>query len=706
MANETFVPPKAPKDLCFNEINFVQTVFDTDKFLQEHKANVSLEKLRDDLGIYLKILRSAMIELINRDYTDFVSLSSNLIGLDQAINNLATPLGQLKEEVKQVKQCLDDTITDMTNNLDKYQNIRDKRQSIHSLIRFHKSITKLADILSSCDKNINTSKPDVLERAAMQFNQLKFHFSRCQGDLSSDYISKMSDLDEQLKHSLSLLLVSYVKHKDILLLERCLRIYISLDKVKDAEEVVRKKIVVPAVENIISDHTFQNDPAGLKGIYVKLENVLDSALKELLDLTLNSQSRTVKGYNFLINSYWPEIEQRIEDYIPMVFAPGNPELFHKRYRETLNFLLKLEQRCHNEDVIVQFKSHFQYTRFLSKWNLPVYFQIRFQEIAGTAESVFSAAISTSSIRQKKDSINNEEFILHATNIVWDCLLRIWTDDVFLPQLLARFWKLCLQLCSRYQEWCKFALKHTWPAVQVNETNQNQGQSLHRLDFLVGLYTDVEKLAKKIPDILTIASAKVVNLSSVIMDSLNDTINESSQCLKSLLPQITEELVGELLRHSGTHLRQISDIPRLFRRTNREVPTKPCAYVRRTLEFLERFSADYRSAVPETSSHWLSLAASGLTQQYISSVTDVLTSVQKTEESLRRLKKIRDKSAGISTTESQGTSDDEKIRIQLLIDVQSYIEIIKELGLTEAEVGNLNQLLQIVETAAKSKAEAK
>ena len=55
--------------------------------------------MRDDLGVYLKILRSAMIELINKDYADFVNLSSNLIGLDKAINNLEIPVGQLREEV-------------------------------------------------------------------------------------------------------------------------------------------------------------------------------------------------------------------------------------------------------------------------------------------------------------------------------------------------------------------------------------------------------------------------------------------------------------------------------------------------------------------------------------------------------------------------------------------------------------------------------
>ena len=62
--------------------------------------------------------------------------------------------------------------------------------------------------------------------------------------------------------------------------------------------------------------------------------------------------------------------------------------------------------------------------------------------------------------------------------------------------------------------------------------------------------------------------------------------------------------------------------------------------------------------------------------YLASVTDVLTSVQKTEESLRRLKKIRDKSTGSLASEIQGISDDEKIRIQLQVDVQSYANMVK------------------------------
>ena len=99
----------------------------------------------------------------------------------------------------------------------------------------------------------------------------------------------MNDLDKELKANLSLLLVSYINQKDTVSLMRCLRIYVSLDNVRCAEEVVRKKIVAPALENIISDYNFQNDPMELKGVYSKLENILDRTLKELLDLTLNPE---------------------------------------------------------------------------------------------------------------------------------------------------------------------------------------------------------------------------------------------------------------------------------------------------------------------------------------------------------------------------------------------------------------------------------
>lgn len=59
----------------------------------------SLETMRDDLGVYLKVLRLAMIELINKDYANFVNLCATLIGFDKAIVKIQVPLGHLNKEV-------------------------------------------------------------------------------------------------------------------------------------------------------------------------------------------------------------------------------------------------------------------------------------------------------------------------------------------------------------------------------------------------------------------------------------------------------------------------------------------------------------------------------------------------------------------------------------------------------------------------------
>ena len=65
--------------LCFDVDRFIGDNFHVDKFVSECKDKVSLHTLREDLEAYYKNIRIALIDLINQDYADFVSLSSNLV---------------------------------------------------------------------------------------------------------------------------------------------------------------------------------------------------------------------------------------------------------------------------------------------------------------------------------------------------------------------------------------------------------------------------------------------------------------------------------------------------------------------------------------------------------------------------------------------------------------------------------------------------
>ena len=56
-------------------------------------------------------------------------------------------------------------------------------------------------------------------------------------------------------------------------------------------------------------------------------------------------------------------------------------------------------------------------------------------------------------------------------------------------------------------------------------------------------------------------------------------------------------------------------------------------------------------------------------RYYETVSDVLSSVKKMEESLKRLKQARKTASSISTSTNGGPTDDAKIRIQLALDVE-------------------------------------
>ncbi|OAD54822.1 Conserved oligomeric Golgi complex subunit 2 [Eufriesea mexicana] len=688
MSKENINLPKVPKDLCFSEIDFLQQNFNVDIFLQEHRKNTKLETMRDDLGIYLKLLRSAMIDLINRDYTDFVNLSSNMIGLDKAINDLQIPLGQLREEVMQIQQTLDDEIISIIHNMNENKKVQKYKRSVFSLQHIYKSLNKLSSILSLNTFLESSIKIDILEQAAAEFNQLQFHISRCELSIINEKHEEAEKLENSYMTFLNELFLACIQEKNSTLLIRCLGIYVTLDKMSDAEILVRTEIVGPLVHNIISIENLQTDLLGLQNIYNKLLSILHVELKQLLDLTIFS----VKGFNFLVNSFWIDVEEKINQYVKCIFAPGDPILFH-------SFLEKLENECVTSESLIALKENSQYKNFLKKWNLPVYFQIRFQEIASKIETILTEPISPTSVRGTLESLVQNDFSLCTTYVIWENLQKIWDNDMYLYQLFHKFWKFSLQICARYQIWTQTVLKEVWP-IENEINNLNKVEHSTRLNFLICLYKDTEKFVNILPSILEIAQLKLKEETSTVLKLLKDSLDETINNLKKIWPQITKEIVNELLKQCVMHLKQVNDIPRLFRRTKRDVPTKPCTYIKNTLAFLINFHADYKKVIPTNVNCWLELALSLLTEHYLASVTDVLTSVQITEESLRRLKQIRDKSMGSLSSEVQGISDNEKIRIQLQVDVQAYVNMITDMEISTLNVLHMKDLLHIVETATK------
>ena len=84
-----------------------------------------------------------------------------------------------------------------------------------------------------------------------------------------------------------------------------------------------------------------------------------------------------------------------------------------------------------------------YENFEKRWQLPVYFQLRWKEIVFTFETAL-----------KEPSTAKDEWALSQSAAAWRALSMCWDPEVHIAELANRFWRLSLQISVRYGEWLR------------------------------------------------------------------------------------------------------------------------------------------------------------------------------------------------------------------------------------------------------------
>ncbi|CAH1637583.1 unnamed protein product [Spodoptera littoralis] len=680
-----FTLPPAPRGLCFDRNDFVKTNFSVDNFLAEHQNVASLETMRDDLGVYLKVLRLAMIELINKDYANFVNLCATLIGFDKAIVKIQVPLGQLNDEVISVKQCLEDAMKELSLWMSQRHGLQKKKQLLKHYSQTINCLKTLDSILKTITLKKRQEQVALADRAAMQYNQLKFSIAKCDSIIKPEHKLQYNEVGGKLIQTLNELLFNFWNNSDEENLLKTLITLASLDRVKESEMLIRKQAVAPLLQDIINEPALQKSKEGLQGIYDRILSLLDTKLKLLLTVTQHSKlSFLVKKYRFLVNCFWCEVENRLEVNLASIFAPGNPQIFYRRYSESVEFIKKLEKYCSADDMKLLHQTS-EYKSFQRRWNLPVYFQIRFQEIAGSYEAAL----------QKSPTLEpNDEFVLRETQKCWNAIQECWSDGVYIEALAHKFWKLTLQLLSRYATWANAYCTQRIPSQKYEPTNVNK----NLIDNSINIYVDIQSLLRKLPHLLELVKTKIPIENK---DLLGQSLKASETILQGTKEKVRDCVVNELYENFNVHLKQVSDIPRLYRKTNRSVPNKPCTYIDVVSNALKEFNEEASKKLDNTFTMELFESLFNvMTVSYYKYVEDVLTSVQKTEESLRRLKQIREMSSPQSS-DSAGVTDGDKIRLQLNVDVVSYGNLARTLRLNVNSVHKFPELSSMVTDAVKN-----
>jgi hypothetical protein len=218
-----------------------------------------------------------------------------------------------------------------------------------------------------------------------------------------------------------------------------------------------------------------------------------------------SKKHQKSEFNFLLNSIFTHVVETIDLNLSQIFSPSDPNQFLLRYKITINFLNKFEQLCTQDlqmpsfEIIKQSKS---YKYFLKKFPINIYFKIRFQEIVTKFEHVFLTVNTGEQHNKSEDELHG--FHLKQSQTLYELLCYCWSNDCYLSCLLSYFWKLNLQLISRYESFYRQTLNDLFPqSTAANAETQQQPVDILNLNVDLKLFSfliaDIKKLCEKLPN---------------------------------------------------------------------------------------------------------------------------------------------------------------------------------------------------------------
>lgn len=116
----------------------------------------------------------------------------------------------------------------------------------------------------------------------------------------------------------------------------------------------------------------------------------------------------------------------------------------QHHETTQAFIRSLEFLAPSVRSIEAMRSHPVYAAFERRWQLPVYFQLRWKDIVSKLEEALSITTIDPSLGSNKDI-----FVTKQAAAVWLAISTSWSAEVYLPELNHRFWKFTLQVSCKF-----------------------------------------------------------------------------------------------------------------------------------------------------------------------------------------------------------------------------------------------------------------
>lgn len=717
---DIFGDPIDAHPLWFKKDSFLQENFDSETYIADLRTFVPFDNLRSELQSHLSSLKHELVELINRDYADFVNLSTKLVDVDGAILRMRAPLMELRDKISSFKESVESSLSALQNRLHQRAEASASREilellldTFHVVSKVEKLIKELPSVASDWSNgdvqsqhgevgtNLRETQSMLLERIASEMNRLKFYMAHAQNlPFIENMEKRIQSASLLLDASLGHCFVDGLGHRDENAIYNCLRAYAAIDNTSGAEEIFRTTVVSPLIESIIpysSPQVGSGTPGDeLEGDYQRIVGCIEKDCKFLLEISSSANSG-LHVFDFLANSILKEVLLAIQKGKPGAFSPGRPTEFLKNYKSSLAFLAQLEGYCTTRSAVTKFRSEAVYIEFMKQWNLGVYFSLRFQEIAGALDSALIAPTLTYS---KSNPGNPEQLILKQSSTLLESLRSCWSEDVLVISCSDKFLRLTLQLISRYSTWLSTGLSARRMGKTVSSPGTEWAISAAPEELIYVLH-DISCLVTELINggYLDSVLQHLSSCPTEVIDLVKQSILHGGKTLENVLPQILETMSQSLVEKCVEDLRQIKGITATYRMTNKPIPVRHSAYASAILRPLKAFldgEATTTYLTKEAREKLLLSVTEEVTNSYYAQAYELVTVARKTESSLQRIRQGAQRRTGASSEVSDNNvSDTDKICMQLFLDVQEYGRNLATLGVEAANFPSYVSLWQCV-----------
>ncbi|XP_065630326.1 conserved oligomeric Golgi complex subunit 2 [Quercus suber] len=733
-ATDFFSDPLDSHPLWFKPSLFLSPNFDSESYISELRTFVPFDTLRSELESHRAALNHELIDLINRDYADFVNLSTKLVDVDASVVRMRAPLLELREKIEQYRASVDRSLVALKNGLKQRSEAASAKETLQILLDTFHVVSKVEKLIKELPSvpadwsngdvnvaernsmsngisaqhvengmNLRETQSMLLERIASEMNRLKFYIAHAQNlpfieNMEKRIQSASLLLDASLGHCFT----DGLEHRDANAIYNCLRAYAAIDNTTSAEEIFRTTIVAPLIQKIIP-HGASTVVAGssideLKNDYQQIKQCVEKDCKFLLEIS-SAENSGLHVFDFLANSILKEVLSALQKGKPGVFSPGRPPEFLKNYKSSLDFLAYLEGYCPSRSAVAKFRAEAIYVEFMKQWSVGAYYSLRLQEIAGDLNSALTTASLVPIQNINSVQRNSRELTLKQSVTLLECLRSCWREDVLVLSHADRFLKLSLQLLSRYSNWLSSGLAARKKGNAVSSSGCEWAVSAVPEDFIYIIH-DINCLASEVcGDYLGQVLQILSSCSAAVLDSVKQSILHGGKSLEDLVPLVINTIIEALVEKSVEDLRQLKGITATYRMTNKPLPVRHSPYVSAVLRPLKVLLEGERATIyltRETRNELLLGAATEITCRYYELAADLVSVARKTESSLQRIRQGAQRRAGASSDVSDNNvSDTGKICMQLFLDIQEYGRNLAALGVEAATIPAFCSLWQCV-----------